>query len=796
MRSHFRRCVEAGRTLSLLALLAAGVACSNGGGTGTPQVPTAPGPEGVLPAPAPDEGIQLTITNHEVPIGGETEICQLFMLDNEEPLEIGGFEIAQPLGSHHFVVYSYEGNGADMYPKGQFKASGCNGVGPPDSMNLVQVGGAGDDYENIQYPAGTGIRLRPHQPILLNSHYTNSTGQPFSPTVYVNLYFAKQKIVNTLEASTISNYSIFVPPRRTATTTARWTVPFDLYYILLSSHEHKRGEKFTARIVEGAVDRPEGDRIGRSYGDDTRAEGSKPEPGHFYRSDEWEHPTVLTYDEPRLFRKGTVVEFACTQGNEKDTPVTFGPLSEDEMCMVTGIYYRAPSAPPIGARIPGCLPQDQQLICSADPVTGGSETVCGDGRKGAAEECDRGAENLERRREVKRVAANAATPNGSGGCTADCRLELASNAPLGRHPFPIVFSGPTSGTTDFLNSITNGSSVDGALGIVTDGTLDLEAGIPDTNGLASLSQTATVTIGIPLLGNSGSFCVRLYPSLGTGSLRCRGGASGSNIRATIDNASGTALPTDVQIELGLGTSSPGAASLLMNASLLQVAGGPEECLTRDWSADVVNPIPFTTGNVTGRIDNANGKPGTTIVLSRDGEGFDCSRWGESEAPGILYAMPLVAPNSAPGFGDVVTLLSLAARERVELEPEEPEPEPTPGSGPTPIGGELLVIRDEIFAVRCAQSSCHADQTRAGGLVLNGDDVYDQLVGVAALNPAARDAGALRVIAGSPEASFLVRKLTGDLAADEGLPMPFGGATIPPAEIERIRAWIAAGAPAS
>ena len=80
-------------------------------------------------------------------------------------------------------------------------------------------------------------------------------------------------------------------------------------------------------------------------------------------------------------------------------------------------------------------------------------------------------------------------------------------------------------------------------------------------------------------------------------------------------------------------------------------------------------------------------------------------------------------------------------------------------------------------------------------MLNGDDVYDRLVGVAATNPAAREAGALRVVAGSPDASFPVRKLTGDLASDEGLPMPFGGATIPDAEIERIRSWIAGGAPA-
>lgn len=759
----------------LLALVAAGTGCSSGGGSSTTQTPEEPAPGGLLPVPAADQGLQLRITNQDVPIGGETEICELFVLDNEEPIEIGGFEIKQPLGSHHFVVYAYEGTGAEMYPQGPFKASGCTGVGPPDSMNLVQVGGAGDDYESIRYPAGTGIRLRPHQPLLLNSHYTNTTGAPFSPTVFVNLYFAAESIRNTLEASTIANYSIFVPPHRTATTTARWTVPFDLSFIMLASHEHKRGKKFTARIVSGEVDRPEGDRVGRSYGDDTRGEGSRPEPGDFYRSDDWEHPTVLTYDEPRLFRKGTVVEFSCTQQNEKGTPVTFGPLAEDEMCMLTGIYYRAESAPPIGARIPGCLPQDQQLICSADPVTPDVPTVCGDGRKGGLEECDLG------------------TGNGSGACNADCTLDLATSAALGVHPFPLVFSGPAAGTTDFLNSITNGSSVDGALGIVSDGELVLEAGTPDQSGLASLSQTGTATLGIPLLGNSGSFCARFYPSAGTGSLRCRGGATGSNIRATIDNASGTALPTDVQVELGLGTSAPGAASLLINASLLQVAGGPEECLTRDWSADAVNPIPFTTGNVTGRIDNANAKPGTAIVLSRDGEGFDCARWGESEAPGVLYAMPLVAPNAAPGFGDVVTLLSLASRERSDDPEPEPEPSPTPGDGPTPIGGELLAIRDEIFALRCAQSSCHAAPTRAGGLVLNGADVYDQLVGVAAQNAAARDAGALRVVPGAPDASFLVRKLVGDLGPDEGLPMPFGGASVPDAEIERIRAWIAAGA---
>jgi hypothetical protein len=752
-------------------------ACS-GGGSGSTALPPGPAADASLPVPAPEHGIQLTLTNQDVPIGGEAEICQLFYLDNEEPIEIGGFEISQPLGSHHFVVYSYEGTQDAMYPEGPFPAAGCTGVGPPDSMNLTQVAGAGDEYEKVAYPPGTGIRLRRRHPILLNSHYTNSTGEPFSPTVYVNLYFAEQKIEHTLESLVASNYAIFVPPGATRTATARWRLPYDMLFILLSSHEHKRGLEFTARIVEGAVDRPEGDKVGRTYGEDTRPAGSVPAPGDFYRSDDWEHPTVLTYDEPRLFPAGTLIEFSCTQKNDRTDgrAVTFGPLSDDEMCMLTGIYYRGDGAPPMGTRIAGCLPQDSQLICGAEPVSAGDgPAVCGDGRKARAEACDRGE------------------GNGAGGCTEACELDLREGDVLGTRVFPIVFAGPSSGTTDFLNSVINGSSVDGTLGVASDGPLRLTAGALGADGSVTVSQDATATIGIGLLGGSGSFCARIYPTANAGRVHCRGGA-GTNVTSTLDNASGDALPTDLRVEIGKGDDSgPGAAGLLLSASLVSIPGAPEECLTRDWSADAVNPIPFTTGNATGRIEPANGEPGTSIVMSRDGENFDCSRWQDEGGPGVLQAMPFLAPNGAPGFGDVIAQLALAGRPPWDDEPQEPEPTPTPA--PTEIGGELLAIRDEVFALRCGQASCHSDATRAGGLVLVGADVFDQLVGVLADNPAARAAGALRVVPDDPDQSFLVRKLDGDLAAGEGLPMPFGGAAIPAEEVARIRDWIAGGAPA-
>jgi hypothetical protein len=60
---------------------------------------------------------------------------------------------------------------------------------------------------------------------------------------------------------------------------------------------------------------------------------------------------------------------------------------------------------------------------------------------------------------------------------------------------------------------------------------------------------------------------------------------------------------------------------------------------------------------------------------------------------------------------------------------------------------------------------------------------------------AHDAGLLRVTPGDPGSSFLFSKLTGTLGPGQGLVMPRVGALIPSKQIELIRRWIIAGAPA-
>jgi hypothetical protein len=106
---------------------------------------------------------------------------------------------------------------------------------------------------------------------------------------------------------------------------------------------------------------------------------------------------------------------------------------------------------------------------------------------------------------------------------------------------------------------------------------------------------------------------------------------------------------------------------------------------------------------------------------------------------------------------------------------------------TPPGDDFEAIRDEVLVRSCGFSSCHG--SGAGGFTVSEDMTRDDVVNVpTALNPAV-----ILVIAGDPDESYLVRKLEGGPNI-QGEQMPPDGAALDPAEIERIRDWIAAGAP--
>lgn len=86
-------------------------------------------------------------------------------------------------------------------------------------------------------------------------------------------------------------------------------------------------------------------------------------------------------------------------------------------------------------------------------------------------------------------------------------------------------------------------------------------------------------------------------------------------------------------------------------------------------------------------------------------------------------------------------------------------------------------------------TCHNDPNAAfnGSLSLQ-TNAYGNLVNVAA----AGKAGAVRVVPGNPDASYLVQKLEGT-AGIAGGRMPLGGPFLSASQIAVVREWIAAGA---
>ena len=106
------------------------------------------------------------------------------------------------------------------------------------------------------------------------------------------------------------------------------------------------------------------------------------------------------------------------------------------------------------------------------------------------------------------------------------------------------------------------------------------------------------------------------------------------------------------------------------------------------------------------------------------------------------------------------------------------------------------IQEAIFDKSCANSVCHAAPANAGNLNLSYGLSYEGLVGGVPQNPAAAAAGMKLVDPGNPENSFLLTKLMGPTAPEQGARMPFGGGVLHTGKIDAVRTWIEAGAPQS
>lgn len=120
-------------------------------------------------------------------------------------------------------------------------------------------------------------------------------------------------------------------------------------------------------------------------------------------------------------------------------------------------------------------------------------------------------------------------------------------------------------------------------------------------------------------------------------------------------------------------------------------------------------------------------------------------------------------------------------------PTSPTPTPTPGGGGGSPEVTFSTVQSQILSQRCA--GCHGGGSPSAGMNLESGNAYESLVN----KPSSEKSGAVRVVPGNAEASYLVQKLRGD-AGIVGLRMPRNG---PPYltddQINLVIQWINAGA---
>jgi hypothetical protein len=97
---------------------------------------------------------------------------------------------------------------------------------------------------------------------------------------------------------------------------------------------------------------------------------------------------------------------------------------------------------------------------------------------------------------------------------------------------------------------------------------------------------------------------------------------------------------------------------------------------------------------------------------------------------------------------------------------------------------LTAIRADIFNPRCSFNACHGGTNPVRGLDLQNDP-FGTLVDVVG-----EEGGIVRVVPGEPEESLLFQVLQGPVGATRQMPP---GVVVDDADIEQVRAWIAAGA---
>ncbi|HYM19421.1 MAG TPA: hypothetical protein VEW28_00280 [Candidatus Kapabacteria bacterium] len=284
-----------------------------------------------LPPPSPGQGYQMHLDSFTIANNFEREIFVYKKLGNPTDIYVNRIQTRMRENSHHFILYTFDPSmPSSMLPKYNVVRDLRNPDGS-DNGNVITameyhvfLGGSTTPDFDYFFPPGTALRIPANTAVDMNSHYVNYTGAPITGEVYANLYTVPQSQVTHVAQTLLwPQTNLNLPAHKETVITTdnmnNGTGAIPLYFIMLTSHTHARGEKFRM-LFKG---KPGDARTGTVL----------------YESTDWAHPLIKNLDTPLVINPGEGITTEVTYYNGTDQDITFGFTSKDEMDILIGYYY-------------------------------------------------------------------------------------------------------------------------------------------------------------------------------------------------------------------------------------------------------------------------------------------------------------------------------------------------------------------------------------------------------------------------------------------------------------------------
>ena len=286
-------------------------------------------PPAFEPLEIPENGIQIHLPPFNVPPQFERELFYYVEIDTPSYVYVNRIASTMRPGSHHFIVYTYDGLAQNNLPSNEVYRDIRNFDGTVNPGVLFQmqfqkfISGTQTRLFDYTFPEGVALKIDPSFGFDLNSHYANYSNDTIVGEVYNNFYFSDVAAVNHVaEILQLNNNDIYLPPNQETTISSKFWIeqeigdPANIFQLF--SHAHKLNTQFKVfRINQNEPDSRE----------------------LIYISYDWEHPPVMKFDPPLFFNENEGIEMEATYFNDTDETVEFGLLSVDEMMIVFGLYF-------------------------------------------------------------------------------------------------------------------------------------------------------------------------------------------------------------------------------------------------------------------------------------------------------------------------------------------------------------------------------------------------------------------------------------------------------------------------